>query len=40
MSEKQVVCGECKGIVNFNGECPNGHRAKDPEIEEPEVVKL
>jgi len=38
MSEKQVVCGECGGIVNFAGECPIGHRARDKETADPEVV--
>lgn len=32
-----VACGECNAVVNFSGECPNGHRASDPGTSEPEV---
>lgn len=40
MSEKQAVCGECGGVINFAGECPRGHRARDPGTAEPEVVDV
>jgi len=36
--EWNVYCGECNAIVNFAGECPNGHRASDPETADPVVI--